>query len=395
MEVKLLACTKPIGSDGSFDLNESLNFSAKMAGICYVQDNFEKILNEPEENTKKRLNRVLYSGHHSVFDHVKLTFEFSKIPKILAMILNNEKDYSTSEKSARFTKFENLPGNEGILYDKWVNKLIPIIQEKYPMLYNEKAKDPILKIRKLAQENARYFVSIFTPTTDMGYTVSLRQLNYIIYMIEDYINNCSNCSNCSFNEKLIPYLKEFILLLEDYRVDGLIPKGKCRRLSLFGEEEYRDIKDIYSYVYQTSFKATYSCMAQNHRHRSESCFLYILDKFEFYVPEIIEDNESLKEEWLNDANSISSIYPQGTLIKVVQTGNLDTLLLKARERVCGQAQLEIMRHQVNIINNFIKNSEYGYILEEKTNNQTAKCMYKGSTCSSPCPFGSKQFERKI
>lgn len=51
-----------------------------------MKDNFEKILNEPEISTEKRLNRVLKSGHHSVFDHVKLTFEFSNIPKIIAMI---------------------------------------------------------------------------------------------------------------------------------------------------------------------------------------------------------------------------------------------------------------------------------------------------------------------
>lgn len=38
---------------------------------------------------------------------------------------------------------------------------MPIIKEKYPKLYNANLKDPMLKIRKLAQENARYFVSIF------------------------------------------------------------------------------------------------------------------------------------------------------------------------------------------------------------------------------------------
>ena len=43
------------------------------------------------------------------------------------MILNNEKDYSTSEKSARYTKFENLSGKEGELYTKWLDILSPII----------------------------------------------------------------------------------------------------------------------------------------------------------------------------------------------------------------------------------------------------------------------------
>ena len=392
MKANLISFTNFNNGEENFNLSNALEFCAKMGGICYMKDDFGTLLNEPKEVTDRRLNQVLTSGHHSVFDHFKLTFEFSQIPKILAMILNNEKDYSTSEKSARYTKFENLPGKEGLLYSKWIEKLSPIILEKYPMLYKKNAKNPTLKITKLAQENARYFVSIFTPMTTMGYTVSLRQLNYILYMIEEYI---ATCESNSFNLKLVPYLKEFVSLFDEYRVKDLIPKGKNRKLSLFGDKRYENIPDIFSYVYQTSFKASYACMAQNQRHRSEHSYIYNLDKFEFYVPEIINDNEILREEWLNDAKSIADLYPQGRLIKIVQTGNLDTLLLKARERVCGQAQLEIMRHTVSIINKFKENSEYGYILEEETNNKIAKCKYNNAICSSPCIFGARQFERKI
>lgn len=136
-------------------------------------------------------------------------------------------------------------------------------------------------------------------------------------------------------------------------------------------------------------------MAQNQRHRSEHSFIYLLEDFEFYTPEIIEDDKDLKKKWLTDAKSIADMYPQGTLVKIVQTGNLDTLLLKSKERVCGQAQLEIMRHTVEIITKFKENSEFGYILEDETNNATAKCKFKHSTCSNACAFGSKQFERKI
>lgn len=392
MNVKLIAFTKPEHYEGDFNLDIALNFCAKMAGICYMKDDFKKLLNEPEILTDKRLKRVLSSGHHSVFDHVKLTFEFSNIPKILAMILNNEKDYATSEKSARYTEFSNLSEREAKLYDKWLNILIPIIREKYPMLYDNTAKKPMLKIKKLAQENARYFVSVFSNTTSMGYTVSLRQLNYLLYMMENFIYNHDSSE---FNNRLALYFREFVSYFEEYRVDNLIPKGKNRKLSLFGDEKYFNTPDIFSYVYQTSFKASFSCMAQNHRHRSEHSFIYLLDEFEFYIPEIIEDNKKLKKEWLNDAKSIADMYPQGTLIKIVQTGNLDTLLLKAKERVCGQAQLEIMRHTVEIMNKFKENSEFGYILEDQTNNANAKCKFKNSTCSSRCVFGANQFERKI
>lgn len=393
MEVKLIGFTNATGETQNFSLQNSLEFCSKMGGICYMKGKFEDLLNESQEASKKRLKILLKSGHHSVFDHVKLNFEMSNIPKIIAMILNNEKDYTTSEKSARYTKFEDLPGKEGELYSKWMEKLTKVIFEKYPNLYDKNSKNPMLKITKLAQENARYFVSIFTPSTAMAYTVSLRQLNYIIYMMEDYINTCDILDE--FNILLVPYLKQFISFFDEYQVDVLTPNGKSRKLSLFGNLKYFGIKDCFSYTYQTTFEASYACMAQSQRHRSEHTFMYNLKEFKFYVPEILEDNQNLKEEWLSDAVLVKDIYPQGRIIKIVQTGNIDTLLLKARERVCGQAQLEIMRHTVQTLRDFESKSEYGDILKEQVNNATAKCKFKNGTCSKPCAFGAKQFERKI
>lgn len=119
-------------SEDNFNLYNALIFSSKMAGICYMGDSFERIINEPIDSTFKRLNQVLGSGHHSVFDHFRFTFEIEEIPKIIAMIINNEKDYVTSEKSARFTKFTNLSKEENTLYEKWREILKPIIYEKYP-----------------------------------------------------------------------------------------------------------------------------------------------------------------------------------------------------------------------------------------------------------------------
>lgn len=269
---------------------------------------------------------------------------------------------------------------------------MPIIHEKHPELYDKYAKNPMLKIKKLAQENARYFISVFSKTTSMGYTVSLRQLNYLLYMMEKFIYDHDASS---FNDRLAMDLREFVSYFNEYRVEDLVPTGKNRTLSLFGDEKYQNAPDVFSYVYQTSFKASFSCMAQNHRHRSEHSFIYLLDDFEFYTPKILEDNEELKEQWAKDMESVADMYPQGTLVKIVQTGNIDTLLLKARERVCGQAQLEIMKHTVEIMDKFKKISEFGYILADETNNATAKCKFKNSTCSKACVFGAKQFDRKI
>ncbi len=393
MKVNLIAWTRERESTSNeFSLEEALQFCAKMAGICYMEDSFDTISRESMEKTKRRLNQVLTSGHHSVFDHVKLTFEFESIPKILAMILNNEKDYSTSEKSARYTKFKELPGEQQALYFKWFEKLKPIIKENYPELFDEEKGDKsYARIEKLAQENARYFVSIFTPSTSMGYSVSLRQLNYIAYMIEGYIKNAEDTQ---FNKLLIPYLKDFVNLLSPYIVENLIPKGKNRVLSIFGKKDYFNSRDIWSYTYQTKHKYSFACFAQNQRHRSEHSTILIPNKFEFYVPEILTKKEDISE-WLEDSKKVQNVFPQGMLIDVLQTGNLDTLLLKARERCCGQAQLEIMRHTQQDIDNFIQNSEYGNILYDETNGATAKCKYNSAFCSRKCFLGSQQFKRHI
>ena len=40
---------------------EALNFGGKSAGICYMPDDFDAILNEPLEKTMKRANDTLNS----------------------------------------------------------------------------------------------------------------------------------------------------------------------------------------------------------------------------------------------------------------------------------------------------------------------------------------------
>ena len=103
MKIKVIGSTK-IGY--KMPKEEAINFSGKSAGICYMPDSLETLFSEPIEKTEKRAKGTLASGHHSVFGHVTYNLSLEGIPKILAMILNNEKIYNTSEKSARYTKME-------------------------------------------------------------------------------------------------------------------------------------------------------------------------------------------------------------------------------------------------------------------------------------------------
>lgn len=380
-----------------FNLCQALLLSSKLAGICYMREDFEKILNESAENSFRRLNIVLKSGHHSVFDHFHITFELSNIPKILAMFLNNEKNYTTSEKSARYTKYGNLPGIEGELYNKWNEILAKVIKEIYPCLYNPKLKNPMSTIEKLAQENARYFVSIFSPLTTMAYTTSLRQWNYLIYMFKKYISTKSISKNNelnSFDKLLLPILEEFISLAEEYKIEGLIPINKERSLSLIGDLAYFNLPSYFSYSYQTSFYASYACFAQVQRHRNEHCFLFNNQR-EFIIPKILLNKKQLLEEWKNDGLKVIDTHPQGRIVKIIQTGNIDTFIMKYQERCCGSTQLETMLHQVDIANKFIKQSPYAYKILEITGGHTARCLFKNGSCNKKCMLGVNQYERLI
>ena len=114
--------------DGTFDKDEAIKLSGKIAGICYDKEGFSHLENEPIERTMRRINMTINNGHHSVYDHINISFNLQNIPKILAMVLNNEHQYTTSEKSARYTPVERKEGSiitydEERLYNKWINIL--------------------------------------------------------------------------------------------------------------------------------------------------------------------------------------------------------------------------------------------------------------------------------
>ena len=127
MKIEVIALTR-VKDDAIQD--EYNLFGGRLAGICYMPHDFATLKNEPINKTKDRANGTKSSGHHSVFEHAYITFYMEGIPKLFAMLLNNEKVYTTSEKSARYTNMK-LEGIEEELYNKWLNKFIELISNKY------------------------------------------------------------------------------------------------------------------------------------------------------------------------------------------------------------------------------------------------------------------------
>lgn len=383
MNVTVLASTKP---GNILSKEDAIKFGGKSAGICYMPDDINSLFSEPEEKTIRRANMTLKSGHHSVFDHTTYNLALEGIPKILAMILNNEGMYTTSEKSARYTKMTPSKDEEK-LYEKWIEIYKEEISKMYPNL-DEK------KVKKLAQENARYLISVFTPATTMEYTVSLRQLNYIVHWFEDFINNEPDTD---FNIKLKKYLKEFNECVSDLIIPELNSSVKLRKISLFDDRPLR--KEEFGENYCTTYKGTFAELAQAQRHRTLDYRIRVMDKAEYYVPKIIKANETLSREWIKDISSLENLYPQGMLIQINERGTVENFVLKCKERVCGCAQLEIMDQTFEVLNKYIENTKnmneevYNYLLPYT---KGARCTYPGFKCTEPCIWGAKNsLDRKI
>lgn len=71
------------------------------------------------KKTNRRINMTLNNGHHSVYDHINVSLNLQNIPKILAMVINNEHQYTTSEKSGRYTPV--VCGDNSIITQKKKN----------------------------------------------------------------------------------------------------------------------------------------------------------------------------------------------------------------------------------------------------------------------------------
>ncbi len=381
MKIKIIASTKV-----SYELpkEEALDFSGKSAGICYLPDTLEKLFNEPNEKTKNRVNGNIKSGHHSVFGHPTYSLSLEGIPKILAMILNNEKIYNTSEKSARYTKMEPSI-QEKELYEKWIKIYEKQILSEYPN-FEEK------RVKKLAQENARYLISVFTPATVMEYTTNFCQLNYIINWAKDYIEKEENNS---FSIKLKNVFEEFLKSMPDIEVEGLDTTVKKRSFSLFSKREHRT--EEFGENYCTTYLVSFAELAQAQRHRTINYEMTLLKEPKYYVPPIIRNTE-YEKEWIKDISSLKDFYPQGMLVKVNERGTIENFALKCTERLCGCAQLEIMEQTEQTMHKYIEavkeNKElYEYLLPYS---KGARCTFPGWKCTAPCIFGGKNaMNRKI
>ena len=384
MDIKIIGSTK-VGH--KISKNDSLKFGATLAGVCYMQDSFDTILKEDLADNIKRQNITLNNRHHSVYGHTSLNLLLENVPKILAMVLNNEKVYVTSEKSARYTKMDQVSGLEKELYDKWMDIFQEKIVDTYPQIKKGKAK-------KLAQENARYMTSVFTPTT-MAYTTNFRQLNYIMHKFDAF---SSKKLNTDFDKNLRSYLTSFNIILKgmvdetkDYYVDELIPVDSS--LSLFDD---RKKQEFFDECYSVNYSGSFAELAQAQRHRTLNYSMSIPDEKRFFIPNLIQDDDIYASLWLEDISKVSDKFPQGMMIDINERGTYENFILKCYERLCGNAQLEIALETKNTLERYVDETRNDFVrsvLEEYNNGP--RCTFEDYKCNAPCVFGKKGLERLI
>ncbi len=388
-----------LDSNGTFDSEKALNLCGKIAGVCYDKEGFKHLENEPVEKTNRRIDMTLNNGHHSVYDHIGVSLNLQNVTKILAMILNNEHQYTTSEKSARYTpvvRQENsiITSEEESLYNKWIEIFKIEIKNKYGNIYDDG------KIQKLAQENARYLVTVFMPT-QMIYSTSLRQINYIYSWLKNYYAETTKTfPGDEFSIRLEQSIKEFLEEIEKtgLLIDGVLQNEKSRSISLFGRN-LNDMTEYFGNVYSTVYKGSFAQLAQAHRHRTLDYQMNLLEEKEYFIPPIIESNLELVAEWLKDIKSVGKVSPQGELVMISESGTYENFILKCKERLCSAAQLEIMNQTRRTLSKYkeaLEQNKHPLAKDIASYSKGARCTFPDYKCPKDCGFAEgKRLIRKI
>lgn len=405
--------------------NDIKVIAGKAAGICYAADDY---LSEGIQDSEKALKRASFnakSGHYSVFEHNHLTF-LIECSKAMAMVLNSTRLYSTSEKSARYTKMHPETEFERDFYGKWVGIFSDLIKMKSKDNLDDKA------IKKLAMENARYMTSVFTPTF-MEFTIPSSRAILLPGWLDELSNNILDAkltlSKYNGNTKIFDIYYDRIAseaveladlfrwsigeinepTLKDHKNIGIQFFDTIKFLNTIKRESLKldiiDIskivenncdllsKDYYGDVYESHYNGSFASIAQIQRHRTTQVSINIGNPYNMYIPKIIRGT-SYEDEWKDDYNILikNNICPQAMILYTEEKGIFNDFVLKCKERLCARTQLEtteITSYQVEEFNkNKINLSYYNQRelenISYKDGRAVIRCTFGNYKCNEPC-----------
>ena len=395
--VKLIGITKQITQDELPELKvrEDMQiFAGKAAGICYMPDDYFSKAFDDDEKSINRSKRNAVNGHYSVYEHghINLIIQTSKI---MAMILNSLNLYATSEKSGRYTAMKPETELEQEMYAKWKNVFVELITPFYEKYLTEK------EIDKLAMENARYMISVFTPTV-MEYTIPYNRAILTCGWLYELADLLSGQIGITRMAHILDDHKK--IGIEFFRTFGALYKANMNgkesvdMLSKF-KFDNDNINEYFGDVYTSRYKASFAELAQGERHRTLHYSMELPERLNPYIPKIIRGS-AYEVEWTRDFDNLISnkIIPQGTLVDIVEQGRFVDFVLKCKERLCSRAQLEIMeitRDQLARFTHYTGNLSYanralleGMIIRPKNGNGDvvvkSRCNFPGYKCKEPC-----------
>lgn len=396
VRIETIATTREVENLSAKQLNEEQTIlSGKYGGTCYAKEGYASIRKQPVEKAIKRAEGTASRGHHSVFQHGMITMEI-ECPKIIAMLLNSIGISNTSEKSARYTQMHPDTALEEELYHKWHDIFVEEIIKQYPGRFTEKEVD------KLAYENARYMISVFSKTS-LVYSLPFRNIFYVLDWTKSMAEQLEKLEG-GFNRRL---LEEVQALREAFL--GVVGKENFhdtkndyfRFMPVQATGEYDDDnRQYYGDVYTAKFLASFAQVAQEQRHRTTRVKINFSGKdpqeFGFYIPRLLRGTE-YEQEWQKDMSLVGEVYPQGMLVSVTEQGLFEDFVVKCKERMCGRAQLEIMEVTEQLVNGFLKEKEHLSNANQKrltqiTENDApcARCNYADYTCKEGCVWGPKE-----
>lgn len=363
--------------DGRSYVTEMDRLGGKAAGVCYSSDGYSKVLTYDDDHIERIIKQTKNGGHHSPYDHSNIVMSIDGIPKVLAMILNNEKPETTSEKSARYTKMHPSKTEEEEYY-KWIE----LAKRRITDLVDDDPK----KINKKALELARYCISCTTPTS-MIYSVSYRQLNLEYQMLEKLLYDEELMKINPILKRIKPQMRELMDSLEQTGyINDSIKDTKDRRISLFVPDATLN-EEYFGDVYSVNYQASIACGAQNHRHRTIDVEASVPKEYGYYSPNLFKTDINYQREWDQTMRKVADVYPQGMLLDFNEQGNYKNFIMKLKERRCMNAQSEIFDLSDDISRRMLnayeaKNHRNTEDLSKRVGK--LRCQYCDYCCPMPC-----------
>jgi flavin-dependent thymidylate synthase len=370
------------------------------ARSCY----FGKKIVTPEEASRwskknELLNSIFKAGHHTTLMHYHFTFLIEGISRLLIWrLLHSHPFYNSEQVSQRYAKMKidnfTYPKKADknrwqkyyeemfFYYEKLIEKLTPIIEKILPKFQKKLSQ-------KKAQEFARYLLPMGM-NAHLYHTINvITALRYItaIKVIPEARDEASEFINQLKNEmlKIDEDLAPLIEFAENEKV--VFPKIDIKKIKNSHNVKNEKVKvfDIVNYDFELSenyagvmrlsniyldesilgsfnsyIKLSLSADAQNQRHRRSPAVRPKLEdiyKRDFYIPPIIEENNEIKEIYLEAIDKSYDFFEKekeflgfseaayallnAHNIEIIEHNDFNEFAHKAQMRLCYNAQEEI------------------------------------------------------